>query len=246
MARSIKIPSSRLHKPTNQAIVVLRGKTFYLGRFGSNESRDEYNRIITEWLAASPSTPPPSLAPGTKSDLRISELSLAYWRHVESYYVKDGKQTSQVHIVRLALKPAEMPVHGPELFSLGSSIKAITAPATAESSSAASLAPWRWSISFRASFVNVDLDEPCSPVIFRMGYGPTGHNADVSQAMSNGKSSSRRLRNGFNRSIDPPRAGSGSARRPLGLRYRTSGWATRSHPSALIWTTRHDESPRSR
>jgi integrase len=104
VARTIKIPSYRLHKPTSQAIVVLRGKTFYLGRFGSVESYDEYNRIIAEWLATSPGAPPPQLAIGTQSDLRVSELILAYWRHVESYYVKEGKQTSQVHIVRLALK----------------------------------------------------------------------------------------------------------------------------------------------
>ena len=54
MARTVKIPSYRLHKPTDQAIVVLGGKTFYLGRYGSVESRDEYNRIITAWLAESP------------------------------------------------------------------------------------------------------------------------------------------------------------------------------------------------
>jgi hypothetical protein len=40
MNRPIRVPGYRLHKPTNQAIVVFRGKTFYLGRYGSIESRE--------------------------------------------------------------------------------------------------------------------------------------------------------------------------------------------------------------
>jgi integrase len=105
VARSIKIPSYRLHKPTNQAIVVLRGRTFYLGRFGSIESHDEYNRIISEWLPANPAAQRPQLTLRAQSDLRVCELILAYFSHVESYYVKDDKPTSQVHIVRQAIKP---------------------------------------------------------------------------------------------------------------------------------------------
>ncbi len=104
VARSIRIPSYRLHKPTNQAIVAIRGRTFYLGRFGSVESRDEYKRLIAECLAKSPSRPAQAILV-TESDLTIAELILAYWRHVETYYVKDDKPTSHVHVVRMALRP---------------------------------------------------------------------------------------------------------------------------------------------
>jgi integrase len=107
VTRPIKVPSYRLHKPSDQAIVVIRGKTFYLGRYGSTESKDEYNRIITEWLAGSATVPPPLLSTSPKTELTVSQLVLAYWRHVESYYVKDGRQTSQVHVVRLALRPVK-------------------------------------------------------------------------------------------------------------------------------------------
>jgi hypothetical protein len=43
-----KVPKYRLHKPTNQAIVVLGGRMFYLGRYGSIESRSEYARLLAE------------------------------------------------------------------------------------------------------------------------------------------------------------------------------------------------------
>jgi integrase len=104
VARSIRIPSYRLHKPTNQAIVVIRGRTFYLGRYGSVESRDEYERIIAQCLAKSPTQPAQAIL-ATESDLSIAELILAFWRHVEAYYVKDGKPTSHVHVMRMALRP---------------------------------------------------------------------------------------------------------------------------------------------
>jgi hypothetical protein len=104
VARSIRILSYRLHKPPNQAIVVIRGKTFYLGRYGSVVSRDEYKRIIAQCLARSRSQPAQAIL-AAESDLTIVELCAAYWRHVEAYYVKDGKPTSQVHVVRMALEP---------------------------------------------------------------------------------------------------------------------------------------------
>jgi integrase len=94
-----------LHKPTEQAIVVIRGKTFYLGRFGSTESRSEYIRIIAEWLAIGGKTPMAKMPIGSQSDLTIAELILAFWCHVQSYYTKDGEPTSEVDTIRQALRP---------------------------------------------------------------------------------------------------------------------------------------------
>ena len=39
--RALRTPSYRPHKPTGQAVVTLNGRDFYLGRFGSPESRTE-------------------------------------------------------------------------------------------------------------------------------------------------------------------------------------------------------------
>ena len=40
-----------------QAVVRLDGRDVYLGRYGSPESRAEYDRLIADWLAAG--RPPP-------------------------------------------------------------------------------------------------------------------------------------------------------------------------------------------
>ena len=94
MNRPPRIPSYRLHKPTNQAIVVLSKKTYDLGRFGTTESKAEYNRILVEWLSGNAITKPAAATKASASvDLTITELAMRFWRHVEEFYVKDGKQT---------------------------------------------------------------------------------------------------------------------------------------------------------
>jgi hypothetical protein len=45
-----KQPSYRLHKPSGRAVVTLNGKDVYLGVHNSKESRQAYDRIISEWL----------------------------------------------------------------------------------------------------------------------------------------------------------------------------------------------------
>jgi integrase len=105
MSRS-KPPTYRHHKPSGQAIVVIRGKTIYLGRWKSTESQDEYKRIIAEWATLGGSTPPP-MRSKPPSDIAVSEVILAYWNHACTYYAKDGKRTSETGIIHQALKPLE-------------------------------------------------------------------------------------------------------------------------------------------
>ena len=57
-ANARKIPSYRLHKPTGQSVVRLDGRDFYLGKYGSEESRESYHRKIAEWLAHGRVAPP--------------------------------------------------------------------------------------------------------------------------------------------------------------------------------------------
>ncbi len=44
------LPKYRLHRPSGRAVVTLSGKVHYLGKNDSAESRDLYNRLISEWL----------------------------------------------------------------------------------------------------------------------------------------------------------------------------------------------------
>jgi integrase len=100
MPRRKSQPSYRLHKQSGQAIVTLPDGTggrrdVLLGVYGSDESWTEYDRVIAEWRAAGKRIPVSVIGPPSSSDLTVNELSLAYLRHVEAYYVKDGKPTSE-------------------------------------------------------------------------------------------------------------------------------------------------------
>jgi hypothetical protein len=49
--RREKLPKLCYHKATEQAYVRLSGKDIYLGKFGSQKSKDLYDQKIAEWLA---------------------------------------------------------------------------------------------------------------------------------------------------------------------------------------------------
>jgi integrase len=102
-ASSLRTPSYRLHKPSGQAVVTLDGKDFYLGRHGSPESRAEFDRMVAEWLSNGRRLPAPASPSG--SDLTVNEMLLAYLRHAEAYYVKNGEPTSEPANIALAFRP---------------------------------------------------------------------------------------------------------------------------------------------
>jgi integrase len=100
MPQSHRTPSYRLHRPSGQAVVTLAGRDIYLGKHGTPASRAEYDRLIAEWLAHGR-----RFAPG--GDATVVELMVAYLRHVDAYYVKDGRPTSEPATIRLALGPLD-------------------------------------------------------------------------------------------------------------------------------------------
>ena len=101
--RLLRTPSYRLHKPTGQAVVTLNGKDRYLGRFGSPESRTEYDRLIVEWITNGRRLPTP--VSGAGSDLTVNELCLAYLNFADGYYVKRGKPTTEPGCIRQTIRP---------------------------------------------------------------------------------------------------------------------------------------------
>lgn len=96
------VPAYRKHKPSGRAVVTLNGRECYLGPHGTEVSRNEYDRLIGEWLANGRRTPEPSL---NRPTLTVSELILRYWEHVKQHYVKRGKPTSEQSNIRSALRP---------------------------------------------------------------------------------------------------------------------------------------------
>ena len=96
--RTLRTPSYRHHKPTDQGVVALNGRDFYLGRYNSPESRAEYDRLIAEWLTNGRTHP--VAASGTGSDLTINELLLRFVQWSEVYYRKNGEPTSEARMIR--------------------------------------------------------------------------------------------------------------------------------------------------
>ena len=89
------IPSYRRHKQSGRAIVTLCGRDILLGRYGTLESRNEYNRLIAEWLAAGRQLPSD---PGA---VTVAEIANAYLKHVKGYYSKSNEGEN----IALALRP---------------------------------------------------------------------------------------------------------------------------------------------
>jgi integrase len=92
----------RLHKPSGQAVVTLNGKDFYLGRWKSEFSQNQYDRLIAEWVGNGrllPSTPDNGRA------ITIAELLDAYLGFAEDYYSRDGQPTSEYTAMKDAVRP---------------------------------------------------------------------------------------------------------------------------------------------
>jgi hypothetical protein len=71
-----RLPKYRHYRPKDLAVVRIAGKDHYLGRYGSEQSREAYRRLIVEHLAA---PLPPSSPPGPDAGLTIDGLILAYF-----------------------------------------------------------------------------------------------------------------------------------------------------------------------
>ena len=105
MPRKKVIPSYRLHKARNCAVVTIDGKNFYLGPYDSPESYEKYARHIAEWKVkkSKPEAAPANGQPPAVKQVR--DLLLAWMRHAETRYVKNDKPTSEVSSFQTALRP---------------------------------------------------------------------------------------------------------------------------------------------
>ena len=113
--RTPRTPSYRLHKPSGKAVVTLNGHDHYLGTHGTPESRAAYDKLISAWLAnGRRPTRRHNAEPTIDDGPTLAEVVVLFLKHAERYYVKNGKQTHEVHGFRTALRPivdlfAELP-----------------------------------------------------------------------------------------------------------------------------------------
>lgn len=90
------IPSYRLHKPSGLAMVRLSGRHVYLGRYGTPESRAEYDRQIAAWLARG-RTPP-------GQPVTVSRLVAACLEWASPYYRRRDRR-QETCTLELASRP---------------------------------------------------------------------------------------------------------------------------------------------
>ena len=94
-------PKYARHKASGQAVVKIGGKLRYLGPFNSAESKLRYQAVVAEWAAQQSCTPAAAVTETLpEADTTVTELLAAYMKYAQQYYVKGGKITSQVHILR--------------------------------------------------------------------------------------------------------------------------------------------------
>lgn len=98
---AVRIPTYRLHKARNLAVVTINGHDHYLGPYGSIESRILYGELIAAH-AVGLSVAPPEKPLGY---LSVNELVLAFMKHAETHYVKNGHLTDEYGCLKSAACP---------------------------------------------------------------------------------------------------------------------------------------------
>ncbi len=96
------VPKYRKHKASGQAFVELCGQRHYLGPHRSKTSRDEYDRLIGEWLQNGRRSVSTDAKP---RGLLVVELIGIYLNFAKSYYRKGGELTSEYAAILHAVRP---------------------------------------------------------------------------------------------------------------------------------------------
>ena len=94
MARRSTPPKYSRHS-SGQARVRIDGRVHYLGPHGSPESYSKYAKLIERWRATQPTV---------EDNISVGQLTLLYLNHCRQHYVKDGRGTSQICVVRSAMR----------------------------------------------------------------------------------------------------------------------------------------------
>lgn len=95
MLRTIRRPSNLLHRPTGQSRVRIRGKDHYLGEYGSPESRAKCDELCAERV---------DRQDVTRATITVDDLAIRSMAHARQHDRKDGKQTSEVLCLQLAIR----------------------------------------------------------------------------------------------------------------------------------------------
>lgn len=91
-------PKPKLHTPSGQARVRLGRREIYLGKWGTDDVQENYERALLEHLARKLTPRPPA------SGYLVCDLGRLYVEHAEGYYTKHGHPTSTAGNVARAIE----------------------------------------------------------------------------------------------------------------------------------------------
>ncbi|HEU5116669.1 MAG TPA: hypothetical protein VFT74_08325 [Isosphaeraceae bacterium] len=104
---SPRLPKYRHYRPKDLAVVRIDGHDVYLGKYGSDESREKYRRVVAEWLITRRD---PTVQAPTEADLpalSVSVLILAFWTRFATQHDRrsDGSPTGELDNYKDSLRP---------------------------------------------------------------------------------------------------------------------------------------------
>jgi len=89
-AISLRTPKYRHHKAKGLAVVTITGRDIYLGKHGSAASKQQYRKLVAEYLQRDGVSPQ-----NAQDEITVAEVMIAYLAHAKQYYRKNGKQTRE-------------------------------------------------------------------------------------------------------------------------------------------------------
>jgi integrase len=95
------VPKYRKHKASGQALVTIAGRGYYLGPYKSKASLVEYDRLITEWLAAGR----PASFGAPPDELTVLQLIVRYLQFAKRRYHRPDRRTDEYGCICESMKP---------------------------------------------------------------------------------------------------------------------------------------------
>jgi len=92
MARPKGTPSYLHHKASGKAFVRIDGKNIYLGFFGTKDSKAEFDRVVSEWLANGRQLPQTE---NCQKTLTVDAICHSFLEYAAGYYRKNDEITSE-------------------------------------------------------------------------------------------------------------------------------------------------------
>src|SRR5262249_51748851 len=100
-----RFPKLTHHKASGQGVVRLDGKDVYCGPFGTQECQARYLKAISEWCTRGLRASTPGDDRAEPGDITVNELLSGFLQYAAGHYVKGGRPTNQVNIIKYAIRP---------------------------------------------------------------------------------------------------------------------------------------------